>query len=147
MSNQIVLKDKIKTQVILIILYIFSEITAFILLLDVHMLGNWKAEGKKISIIIGVISFTAILFICVQKLDSRKIFSYFNVTECIILSLIILQMVLKRYYKLYEKLGLEIIYMYVAVIIILFLLNKDFYKKLPSDEELNKKRKENRKED
>lgn len=75
MSNKIALKDKIKTQVILIILYISSEITAFILLLDVHMLGNWKAEGKKISIIIGVISFTAILFICVKKLDSRKIFS------------------------------------------------------------------------
>lgn len=141
MNNQITLKDRIKGQTILVILYIVSKIATFFLLLDIDAKINWREELERFICMIAIIFIVTVFFISANIFNRRKYSVYFVGGECIIFSLIILYMILKRYYNLYETLALGIIYIYVAVVVILFLLCKNFYKKLPSEEELDKKKK------
>ena len=141
MENQIDLKDRIKVQVTLIILYIISEVSTFSLLLDKGTLGKWKSEGIKIFVITGISCTIILLSINIKKFNRRKNFCYLGGLECIMFSLLVLYTILEGYYNLYEKIGMEILYIYVAVIVVLFLLNRNFYKKLPTEEELNKRKK------
>lgn len=142
MKNKMGLRDKIIMQAGLLFLYVMSEWGVSTLLSDTGSSFNLKMECLKIIMFVGINLFATFLFTVIKRLDSRKTFSVFVGIESIMISLVILYAILKRYYGLYGKQGFEIGFIYIIVAVILFLLYKDFYKKLPSEKELNGKKKE-----
>lgn len=141
MENKMGLRDKITMQAGFLFLYVMSEWSVSALLSDTGSSFNWKTECIKIIVFIGVNIFATFLFTIIRRLDSRKTFSVFAGIESIMISLVILYAILKRYYGLYGKQGFEIGFIYIIVVVVLFFLFKDFYTKLPSEKELNKKKK------
>lgn len=141
MENKMGLHDKITMLACFLFLYVMSEWGVSTLLSDIGSPYNWKIEFIKIIIFAGTNLIAASLFTVIKSLNNRKIISSFTGIESIIISLIILYEILKRYYGLYEKLGFEIGFIYIIVVVVLFLGYKDFYKKLPSEKELEGKKK------
>ncbi len=141
MEKKMELKDKFKAQAGLMFMYIVISFFNCMGLLDVDEPFNWEAECKKIVIIMVTVFLTTCLFTIINRLDNRKAFSCLVGIECIIFSLVMLYEVLRRYYKLKQRLGYEIIYIYSAVAVILFLLHRNFYKKLPSEKEPERNKK------
>lgn len=141
MGNQITLRDRLKGQTMLVALYIVSKMATSFLLLDIDAKVNWREELEKFICMIGIIFIVMVFFISINKFNRRKFSAYFAGGECIIFSLTILYMILKRYYILYEKLSLGIICVYAVIGIVLFLCCR-----VPSEEQLDKKdKKESRK--
>lgn len=140
MENKMRLQDKITMQAGFLFLYVMSEWGVITLLSSTGSSFNWKTECIKIIMFVGINLFATFLFTVIKRLDNRKTFSSFAGVESIMISLVILYAILKRYYELYGKQGFEIMFIYIIVVVILFLLYKDFYKKLPSEKELNGKK-------
>lgn len=142
MKNKMGLRDKIIMQLMFTLLYIVGEWIANTLLSSVEEGFAWEMQSKKIIIMLGINCFAVFLFTTIKRLDNRKSFAVFNGIESIMVSLFILCEILIRYDELYGKWGFEFGFIYVILGLILFLLHKDFYKKLPSEKELNGKKKE-----
>lgn len=141
MENKMRLQDKITLQAGFLFLYVMSEWGVSTFLSDIESPFNWKTECIKIIIFAGINLVATFLFTVIESLNSRKIFSSFAGIESIIVSLLILYEILKRYYGLYGKKGFEFGFIYAIVGLVLFLGYKDFYKKLPSEKELEGKKK------
>lgn len=141
MENKIELKDKIIMQSMFTFMYVVGEWIANTLLSSVEEGFDWEIQSKKIIIMLGVNCFAVFLFTVIKRLDNRISFAIFNGIESIIVSLFILYEIFIRYDELYGKRGFEFGFIYAIVGLALFLGYKDFYKKLPSEKELEGKKK------
>lgn len=140
MENKMKLREKIIMQAGFLFLYMVSELFSITLLSGVAESINWISACRKIIVFVGINFFATFLFTVIRRLDSRKTFALFIGIENIMFSLLMLYEILERYYELNGKYGFEIGLIYIIVAVILFFLYKDFYKKLPSEKEINEKK-------
>lgn len=124
MDNNMTLKELIKVQALLLLLYIPSDFIVLIFFQGLNTWDKWKIEIVKIFVIMGILCFVAVLSIFLKKFSRRKFFAYVSGLECIIFSIIILVSLLDGYYQIYGKLNLKIIYAYTIVLAISFLIMK-----------------------
>ncbi len=143
MSENKTLREMLKVESLLMLLY---SISSFIILIFF-----WNYTIKEDSIIyrkeiilwfvmLAVFVILILLLYCFKK-NTSIIFLKVSTAQIILISIMLLRLLLAGYYKLHGKAGLKIILIYAIVAFILFVLCRDYHKKLPSEEELNKKEK------
>lgn len=139
MSNYMQTKEKIKAQLLLVLLYCISEFIVATFLSILSKEYNMEAELDKVIIILGLIVVFLLMFVSVNKFKNRIAFCYFGMVECIVFSLTQLYAILNIHYQVYGRISFSILFIYMTVCIMLFIFNKNFYKKLSVEDSTKRK--------
>lgn len=142
MNDYKTFREMLKVELLLMLLYVMSSlfVTVFFWDLTEADIVMWRKEIIECFVMLAISFVLIVLLYCFKK-NTRKIFAQIVIVQFVLFSILLLRTLLAGYYKLYEKIGWEIILVYAMVGFILFVLCSDYHKKLPSEEELNKKKK------
>ena len=142
MNDYKTFREMLKGELLIMLLYVMSSFYILVFCYDLTEadLVMYRKKIIECFVILAVSLILIVLLYCFKK-NTRKIFAQIVIVQFVLFSILLLRTLLTGYYKLYEKIGWEIILVYAMVGFILFVLCSDYHKKLPSEEELNKKKK------
>ncbi len=139
MMDQVEFKDKLKMQIGMFFLYYITEFFIFFLLFE-FAISDWKT-GVINDIVITVVGFLLVIMLSlIKSCRDKRGLSNFMMGESIVFSLNQLYFILKFHYNQYGKWSMGIIGIYVVFAIVLFIVIKDFYKRMFVKQEIEKEK-------
>lgn len=137
MTDQVGFKDKLRMQIGMIFIYYITEFFVCFLLFE-FAVSDWK-EGIISDIVITVLGFLLIIMLSlIKSCRDKRGFSDFLAGESMIFSLKQLYTILKFHYNQYGEWSMKIIGVYIVFAIILFIVIRNFYKKVLTKQEIEK---------